>query len=527
MTTLDDETARARAQQERRAARAAERELAEQYATGDAPGSEWSLNDDPWAGMLDEQGDLVEIEPAAESAAADIAAGAETPRLFNLPEEFWGSRELFKVIRQQARADGTSPDGVLGAVLARISGMVSHDLKFHSGKLGTFNLFVNIVAPTGIGKTEAMRSAQRVVLAPPYLTDMHGEVDQEKFRDGWGLGSGEGLVEAYMGMVEKDTGEVYRYGPNKGEPKTKPIKAQVRHNAFLFLDEGETLNKMLERRGATIGQAIRTMWTGAGTGSANAQQETSRHLADGSYALGLLIGWQPRSAQLLIADAPGGTPQRFLWLSAIDPDMPEWPDEPPEPLRPALCDADGRPLTGVVHFPPEVKRSLRAHLRDKHLTADGGDELHSHEPLMRCKVAALLCLLDGRNVVDADDWRFAGMIWQVSCAVRDRLVEFGRQQAERERAARELDETRMATARELARVQVSADVERVARRIWKIVRVADSDFRELKRAAVKKDKMGRDKPLFDAALIHARSMGWISTDESDGVLRPGLRVPSD
>lgn len=489
--------------------------------------SGWSLDDDPWAGMVDERGDLIEIEPAQASVAADIVAGHDTPRLFNLPEEFWGARELFKVIRQQARADGTSPDAVLGAVLARVSGMISPDLKFDSGKLGNFNLFVNIVAPTGIGKTEAMRSAQRVIVAPPYLTDLHGVVDQEKFRDGWGLGSGEGLVEVYMGMIEKETGEVYRYGPNKGEPKTKPIKAQVRHNAFLFLDEGETLNKMLERRGATIDQAIRTMWTGASTGASNAQQETSRYLADGTYALGLLIGWQPKSAQMLIADAPGGTPQRFLWLSAIDPDMPEYPDERPEPLQPSLCDQNGKALTGVVDFPEEIKRALRASLRDKHITADGGDELHSHEALMRCKITSELCVLDGRFLVDADDWRFAGMIWQVSCAVRDRLVEFGRQQAERARQARELDETRMATARELARVQVSADVERVARRIWRIVRTAEDEFRELRRPIVKKDKMGRDKPMFDAALIHARSMGWISTDETDGVLRLGLRVPSD
>lgn len=489
--------------------------------------SGWGLDDDPWAGMVDEHGDLIEIEPAETSVAADIASGHETPRLFNLPEEFWGARDLFKRIRQQARADGTSPDAVLGAVLARVSGMISPDLKFNSGKLGNFNLFVNIVAPTGIGKTEAMRSAQRVIAAPPYLTDLHGNVDQERFRDGWGLGSGEGLVEVFMGMVEKDTGEVYRYGPNKGEPKTKPIKAQVRHNAFLFLDEGEALNKMLERRGATIDQAIRTMWTGASTGASNAQQETSRYLADGSYALGLLIGWQPRPAQMLIADAPGGTPQRFLWLSAIDPDMPEFPDEPPEPIQPSLCDQDGRALTGVVQFPDEIKRALRASLRNKHITADGGDEQHSHEALMRCKITAWLCALDGRMSVDPDDWRFAGMIWQVSCAVYDRLVEFGRQQTEQIRQAREQDETRMATAREMARVQVSADVERVARRIWKIVRTIEDGFHDAKRGVIKKDKMGRDKPLFDAALIHARTMAWISTDETDGILRLGPRMPSD
>lgn len=478
--------------------------------------SGWSLNDDPWAGMVDEHGFPIEIEPAVETAAADFAAGAEAPRLFNLPEEFWGSRELFKVIRQQARADGTGPDAVLGAVLARASGMCSHDLKFDSGKIGTLNMFVNIVAPTGIGKTEAMRSAQRLVLPPTFLSDLSGNVDFERFKDGVGLGSGEGMAEVFMGMVERDTGEINRYGPNKGEPKTKSVKAQVRHNAFMFLDEGETLNKMLERKGATVGQTIRTAWTGANLGAANAQEQTTRFVPDGSYAIGLLIGWQPKSAQSLIADAAGGTPQRFIWLSGLDPDIPDEPEMRPELLRLPLCDGQGHPVTGMIQFPPEILRALRLRVVEKMRTGDGGEELHSHEPLMRCKLAALLCVLDGRLLVSADDWRLGGMVWAVSCAVRDRLVAFGVQQRLAAQRAEEERHAMLAAAGETARIEVTEQVLGYAKQIAHQAKEAADAFGEIRRGETRRKIKYELRKTWDAGLAFAVARQWVTVSE-DGV----------
>ncbi|MET0425014.1 MAG: hypothetical protein ABW046_14110 [Actinoplanes sp.] len=475
--------------------------------------SGWGLDDDPWAGMVDEGGHPFDIEAADVAVAAELAEGATSPRLFNLPEEFWGARDLFKVVRQQARADGTGPDAVLGAVLARASAMISPDLKFDSGKIGGFNFFANIVAPSGIGKTEAMRSAQRLLLPASHLTDGQGEVDPEKFRDGWSLGSGEGMAEAYMGMIEKDTGEFHLSGKQKGDPKTKSVKGKVRDNVFLFLDEGEALVKMMrERRGATVGQAIRTMWTGMGTGAANASETTTRHLSDGTYSLGLLIGWQPEPAQALISDVGGGTPQRFIWMSGLDPDMPEDPDVRPEPIRLPICDGHGHPVRGMVHFPREVKRALRLRLVSKHVGDDEVvDDLNSHEPLMRCKLAALLCVLDGRMAVNEDDWRFGGMIWQVSCAVRDRLVQFGRQQAERQREAEQVRHAELAAAGEAARIEVSERVSAYARQIAARAREAEAaaPFATLGRSDERRRIKSALRQAWDAGLEYALARGWV------------------
>lgn len=475
----------------------------------------WGLDDDHWAGMVDEYGTPFDIEPAAEVAAEAVAAGEgiDRVRLAHLPPEFWGARDLFKQIHAAAKADGTSPDAVLGAVLARAAAMMSHRLTFHSARPGTMQLFVNVVAPSGIGKTEAMRTASRLVLPPTHLCDPYGNPIPDRFKEA-GLGSGEGIAEAYMGVKDVDTGEFYRYGPNKGDPKTKPVRTQVRHNALLLLDEGEALTKMMkERRGATIGMVLRTAWTGGTLSQANAQETTTRHVPEGSYSLGLLIGYQPRAAQDMLADGSGGTPQRFLWLSALDPDMAEAPGRAPEPFRLPLCDGHGQAIEGVIEFPDVIRTALWGALRAKMRGELIVEELDSHEPLMRCKLAALLCALDGRMTVAGDDWHLAGLIWQVSCAVRDRLLEFGRQE-EAARKKREDDRHMQITEMtEATRIEVSERVAGYARRIADEAK--DSHPEPVRRSEARRSIKNTLRQSWDAGLAYAIARGWVRLLDDD------------
>lgn len=94
--------------------------------------------------------------------------------------------------------------------------------------------------------------------------------------------------------------------------------------------------------------AISTAFFGETLGSANARAETTREVND--YALGLVIGFQVGTAWPFLTgtEAEGGTPGRFLWLSANDKSIPhpkqrkritldpsEWPHQPeiePRPL---------------------------------------------------------------------------------------------------------------------------------------------------------------------------------------------------
>lgn len=502
--------------------------------TGDEPHG-WSPDDDLWAGRTEADGftprDEVygdELEPhVSESTPKDMTAEEAIAARYRLPEEFWGSREMFKRVRQAAWATGNHPDAVLACVLARAAGAIGHEVKFDSyrGPHGTLSLYVCLLAKSGIGKSEAYNAATSLVRLPRHLTGEDGEADPEIFRDGQGVGSGEGIAEAFMGTVEIETGRTVMKGRGRAaqpEPETRNVRRAVRHRAFFFVDEGEVLTKLMrERQGSTLGGTLRSAWSGAALSQANATEDRFRYVPKGAYTIGLTIGYQPDTAVAMLSDVGPGTPQRFLWFGAQDTEMPPERYEWPEPITLPPDDAP----TGVIHFPKEVKDWLWTQHRGKHLGEIEIDPMDSHEPLMRCKLASLLCYLDGRMLVDRSDWVLAGMIWSVSCAIRNRLIRERdaavKAEADRKREARLAE----VTEAEVIRASVSSEVEQVARRIARAVAEAEETFEQVKRYRLKKD-FGRLKPFFDAGLAHARGMGWIGPEEVDGCLVQGPSRPA-
>jgi hypothetical protein len=488
--------------------------------------------EDLWEGMTDDSGFPLDdvygddIAPHISEVTAGETVQEKIAARYRLPEEFWGARELFKAIRQAAWANQAHPDAVLACVLARAAGAIGHEVKFDSGRgpSGTLSLFVCLLAKSGIGKSEAAKAAEIVVRLPRHLLDMDGTTNMDVFRDGVGIGTGEGIAEAFMGIVERDTGRTKTVGRSRTpEPVTEKVKAVVRHRAYFFADEGSVLNSLMnERKGSILGATLRTAWSGGTLGQSNAREETTRFVKGGQYAIGVAIGYQPETAVELLQDVGPGTPQRFLWFGAQDTEMPETRTAWPEPVDLIPDGMDG----GVIEFPDEIKEWFFQQTRAKHLGTVEINPMDSHEPLMRAKLTALLCYLDGRMMVDRDDWVLAGMIWSVSKAIRDRLVEHrDRNAAETERVAREkrLEE---ATEIEVMRVTVTSDVERVARYIVRRVSEADATFESVKRYQLRKN-IGRDKQFFDAALTYARSLGWIKPDDEGGCLVLGPSRPRD
>lgn len=466
--------------------------------------------------------------PPEDVAAKALEAGRVTVPLANLPEEFWGARQLFKDIRQAAHATINSADAVLGAVLARASAMVSHELKFDSGRgpSGSLNLFVALVAPSGIGKTTAVECADELVRCPRYLSQGDGRADMNLFRDGVGLGTGEGIAEVYMGMVEQPTGALHAKTTakaNAGDPVMKEVRGQVRYNAFLYLDEGQTLSKMMkERQGTTIGATIRTAWTGQALGQTNAQESTTRFIGRKMYSLGMVIGYQPAVAQDLLSDGSPGTPQRFLWLSALDPNIPEEEVAAPSRFGLSLENPDGSPVTGVIRFPPDYVAEIRRRHRAKVASQLIVDELDSHEPLMLCKLSALLCVLDGRMDVSYEDIELANLIWRVSCATRDRLIEFGRQAAQRRQEERIAGKIAEVEAASLASREVDHNIDRVARLAFRRVKASEGPAA---RYLLRKNIGSANKRYFDAALAHARGLQWLAVDEEERFVFLGSAEP--
>lgn len=360
----------------------------------------------------------------------------------SLPEAFWMARPVLGQIRQAAHNRRRSADAVLGAVLARLGGMIppTYRLPPEVGAPSTLSMYVALVGPSGTGKSTSVSIARALLPIPTAHLDTVVE---------HALGSGEGLIELYMG--EQDSGEVN----SKGNPIME--RAQIRHGAVLMLDEGQALAEMGGRSGSTMLSTLRTMWTGAMVGQANVK-DNKRKLAEGGYALGFVVGIQPALGADLLSDTAAGTPQRFLWLQTRDATVPHRAERPPWPgpitLRLPQLPRDGR-VRPELELAPEVVELLDWEAVETVRGSLTVAPMDSHRNLLILKAAGLLALLDGRLNLTMDDWRLATVLVDTSTAVRESMEDTLKVEAEHKEAVADQREARRAKAR------VEAEVETV------------------------------------------------------------------
>lgn len=327
---------------------------------------------------------------------------APEPLSTNLPDEFWDARERLSEIRLKAWGQIAGADSVLAVVLTRIAAAVPPGLCLPAtvGTEVSLGMYTALVGVVGAGKGSANGVAKKLI------PDLGPAVVDER-----SPGSGEGLVELYLARerVKGETGAArYTY-------------RQVNTGAYLYLDEGATLSELGARKGATILPTIRSAWTGAPIGASNASSQTTRHLPGLSYSLGLVLGIQPKVTRDLMSGANAGTPQRFLWVSTLDPSMPDDPQPDPEPIRwePPVLRGDG--LEPMV-LPTSIVKYIRA----KEVAKKRGEivlnEMDGQSDMLRLKVAALLALLEGRRDISEEDWQLASVATATSSAVRDQMV---------------------------------------------------------------------------------------------------------
>ncbi|MEU4439116.1 hypothetical protein [Micromonospora chalcea] len=464
--------------------------------------------------------------------------GEETARLARgglpiLPDQFWQARSHLALIRAIAHSRMTSADAVFYTLLARLAAMVPATARVETGQKtpASLNLMVALVGPSGFGKSSAADVA-RTRLAPNRCVEL---------ADNLPLGSGEGLAEAYMGEIDLNEGDDdgSKRGPAK-RGRSRTIRVQDKHNAFFYLDEGEALFKVMhERQGSTLGPTLRTAWSGGTIGSQNATKERTRKAED--YCLGLVIGFQKKTALPLLQDHVAGTPQRFLWCSVIDttipaekpddiPDTIEWnwaslsglqPAEGPDPTDDLSRRVRDRGIAPKLSCHPEIREHLWRLQHGKVTGQIEVDEQDSHKPLMLIKVAGLLAILDGRTEINPDDWQLAEQVWDHSSAVRDSLLRYSQQLAQDENERR-LELTRRKAAAEEegrdehAQKQVSQATIRVARAVGR-------STGGLVRKDLKDTLGSRARKYLDEAIEAAKDAGWLV--EQDGRYLPGPTPP--
>lgn len=467
--------------------------------------------EDPWDGP---QG-----EPPEESEEPTGIRGL-------IPETFWAARPELRHIRQAAHSRNRSGDVALLAVLTRLSALVSHRIRADTGvgDIASLNLFGGIIGPSGIGKSTGVSVATRLLIAPSGLD----------IRDGLPIGSGEGLAEVFMGVVEEYTGETRKGRGGTDTPVTAQVRKQVRHHAFFYIDEGASLTRLMkERSGSTLGETLRSAAVGQTLGQTNASKDTSRYIPAGSYSLGLLVGFQPETVVPLLEEVAEGTPQRFVWVQVIDPSVPDVQPQWPGELRAwesvaVLAPGDEASGSVLLTFDEAIRAELRAYDTAKQrgqVDLSVENPYNSQAPVMKVKLASLLAILAGRRHVNGEDWRLALQLWASSCEVRDAVLGYveAKRRAEQERRtiARIEEEVRVEGAKQAAE-EKRADraVERLALRLAALTRDQGPQTRKQFRGHV----AGRDKRHLTDAFSYAALREWVV--EQDGKFIPGPVAPS-
>jgi len=280
---------------------------------------------------------------------------------------------------------------------------------------------------------------------------------------------------------------------------------------FLVADEGEQLTEIKSRDSATLGPTLRTAWYGETLGQANAEAARNRHVKAGSYSLGMLIGFQPDTVLPILREAHAGTPQRFVYCSAIDPGIPE--------DRPTFDTVD---LIGTGELflvdpdPITMDNGLKDDIWRHRVLRSKGEirvpELDGHGYLTRAKLAALLMLLTegGRTHVTPKDWELAAILWNTSCKVRDHYVRRGEIEDAKQEMARNRRFANREAMAEAARQQMrdsNDPVDRVRRSSPTTFTTANS---RSPRSAMRADTRHSDRArYFDDALEYAAEQGWV------------------
>lgn len=326
------------------------------------------------------------IDPDDLGPVAPAAPKPTVAAIFDAEGDFWQARPSLTAIYDAALSRMCAPWAVLAHCAARALTMVRPCVVLPPviGGKGSLNWFAAVAAPSGGGKGSAAAVARELI----------AELIRER-----NLGSGEGIIGAY-----------YRPGS-----KTEPDEI---HEAVLFTaDEIDTLTAMNNRSGSTTMATLRSAFAGETLGFSYVTRGRDVHLEAHTYRMTLVISVQPARAGGLLADAGGGTPQRFLWFPGVDHRITDTPDEHHH-IYPLSTPSPGEWLYPRTIAIPDEARQLILTERAKNARGEK-DALDGHAVFCREKFAYALALLDNRVDMNAEDWRLSGIAAEVSTRTRD------------------------------------------------------------------------------------------------------------
>lgn len=319
---------------------------------------------------------------------------------------FFDQTTQLRKILAWARVRRVAPWALILAVLVRVSARIPPDVRLRGliGGQASLNVFAAFVSGSGGGKGASDRVSRLA-----YPADIAIRIPS----------SGEGIAELFtLRGKESEDNERLR-------------------SVILSVGEIDALTGQADRRGSVLLATLKSAWMGEPLGQANATKALSRYVAEHDYRLCMSVGVQFGHGAVLLGDASGGTPQRFVWIPTQDPSMPRGGGPDPEPLDTALplWEHDSNGVCEIEYGIPEIETLVI----DSHLARQRGegDALDGHSLLSRCKIAAIIAALHQRRIVTQLDWELSGVVMQVSDRTRQSLIDYDRQAARaklRERA---------------------------------------------------------------------------------------------
>ncbi|MFZ1177280.1 MAG: hypothetical protein WAO15_13640 [Mycobacterium sp.] len=382
--------------------------------------------------------------------------------------EFWSQRDELDHILRFARANRVAPYAVLGCVLRRAVAATEPNVVLPPtvGGVASVNLFTGSAGRSGQGKGAADAAGFNAVrLISPVTGD-------EIFTEQPNPGTGEGLARLFKGRADE---------------------APTITRAHLIVPEVGTLAALAGRMGATLSTELLKAFMGEPLGFSNAHKETTTAVPAHSYRLCLGVGVQPQNADFFLTREKAGFPQRFLWLSTVDPHAPELRPAQVEPIDIEVPDFGSARYE--VPIPAQAADEIDAHRYRVLIGADDVDPLDGHLMLTRIKVGFALAVLAGRKAVDADDWRIAGQLINISTEVRaemQKAVEDRRRRENHTKAIDAADRDAIIAAR-----LTEASQKRVGEAIIrKLQRSGSATRRELRQACASAIRPDFD-PVFD------------------------------
>jgi len=441
-------------------------------------------------------------------SAQEPAAGMSTPGVAlepasNVAGEIWDERPILRAIRSLARKRRVSPWAVLGAVLAHAACRIGPHVVLPPivGGVASLNIFVGLVGPSGAGKGAATAVAAELLGPAAHLTPVKK------------LGTGQGIDASYTAQTKE--------GP-----------VQYNDTALFTVGEIDSLAAHANMTGSTLLATLREVYSGEALGAHYADRYKRRPVRAHHYRAAVIAGIQPAKAGVLLEDADGGTPQRWLWFPTNDPHRRQQPHRLVGPAPEAwwvdyeVWQPHGeQPEDEPVERKPQIEipvcwsaQEAIWQARDARLDMDlteQANDLYGHALLTRLKVAALLGFLDRRCEVSEADWELAARIQLVSEQTRAVCQNMLSQRAEREAARRgrfraRADEAAAEEAAAIADRKTARVVERVAERL----RGKPGEWVPRRTLSV---MLGRDRHLLDEALTLLEGDGLIERR----VLNPG------